>query len=271
MKEPRALQKPGHETQWSDTMSDNNNTPIKRCRKCEKEFPATSEFFYLVKGKPGSYCKPCHLENCKEWREKHPDQWQKTNRANAKKVRERKRLDPARNHHTGRPKTRPAKVKKCCRCGFECTFQEAPFFFKHGRNRRDGLSSWCKNCAAKNVRSLTPEQKQQRRIAHRQWQLKHIVENRAKARRYYARKRGAEGKHTAADVVLQIKAQTDKRGVLHCWWCGKPINGNDYQVDHAIPLNRGGSDNPSNIVVSHGRCNSSKRDQTPAEYLGRLF
>ena len=76
---------------------------------------------------------------------------------------------------------------------------------------------------------------------------------------------GAPGKHTAEDIALQLKSQKGR-----CWWCGKPISGK-YHVDHRIPLARGGSNDPGNLVISCPTCNLRKHDKLPQEWNGRLL
>lgn len=85
-----------------------------------------------------------------------------------------------------------------------------------------------------------------------------------------ARVANAVGTHTAADILLQIASQTDKKGHLRCWWCGDTIDG-AYHVDHRTSLARGGTDWPNNLVVSCAKCNLSKNDKTPQEWAGRLL
>lgn len=55
-----------------------------------------------------------------------------------------------------------------------------------------------------------------------------------------------------------------------CWWCGKDV-GDTYHVDHLIPLARGGTNKPNNIVIACPFCNQSKHDKLPHEWCGRLF
>lgn len=91
-----------------------------------------------------------------------------------------------------------------------------------------------------------------------------IVRQQARVRR--ARLAKAEGSHTAEDVRRLIAQQNGC-----CHWCGKPLEGT-YNVDHRIPLSKGGSDAPANLVITHPTCNLQKRDKMPWEYLpGRLL
>jgi len=51
-----------------------------------------------------------------------------------------------------------------------------------------------------------------------------------------------------------------------CQYCGQEITeANDFEVDHVIPVTRGGKDNYSNLVASCHSCNRQKLDKTPAE------
>lgn len=85
-----------------------------------------------------------------------------------------------------------------------------------------------------------------------------------------ARKLAAGGSYTDQDVQLQICAQTDAKGKLRCWWCDKIIKGK-YHVDHRVPLSKGGTNDPRNIVIAHIKCNLRKNDRMPWDYNGRLL
>lgn len=71
--------------------------------------------------------------------------------------------------------------------------------------------------------------------------------------------------YTAEDVILQLKSQKSL-----CWWCSKKLT-DRYEVDHRIPISRGGHNGASNIVITHVRCNRSKSDKMPWEWNGRLL
>jgi len=85
--------------------------------------------------------------------------------------------------------------------------------------------------------------------------------------RYRARKTEAEGTYTADDIKRQYKAQKGK-----CYYCSCKV-GDNYHVDHIIPLSRGGSNWPDNLVIACPSCNTSKRDKMPYEWArgGRLL
>jgi len=79
-----------------------------------------------------------------------------------------------------------------------------------------------------------------------------------RGRRRRARKANANGTHTAE----QVKARFDYYG-NKCIYCGSE---EDLQIEHRIPLARGGSDWPANLAPACGPCNRSKGTKTEAEF-----
>jgi 5-methylcytosine-specific restriction endonuclease McrA len=68
-------------------------------------------------------------------------------------------------------------------------------------------------------------------------------------------------------VQEQYKNQCGK-----CYYCHIKV-GQTYHVDHIIPLSKGGSNGPENLVISCPRCNHRKQDKLPHEWPegGRLM
>ncbi|WP_073925916.1 HNH endonuclease signature motif containing protein [Streptomyces sp. CB03911] len=50
----------------------------------------------------------------------------------------------------------------------------------------------------------------------------------------------------------------ESRDWFGCFYCEGPLT--DMQLDHVIPLCRGGADDPSNLVPACARCNGAKSD-----------
>lgn len=82
-----------------------------------------------------------------------------------------------------------------------------------------------------------------------------------------ARIRSAKGNFTIKDVEAQFARQKGK-----CYYCGSKV-GDTYHVDHIVPLSRGGSNGPENIVIACPPCNLSKGNKLPHEWSqgGRLL
>ena len=90
------------------------------------------------------------------------------------------------------------------------------------------------------------------------WRKANPEKERAKKLRRRARKAGAAGNCT----VEQLKARFDYYG-NKCYNCGSDEK---LHADHRIPLSRGGSNHPANIIPLCRSCNSSKGTKTETEF-----
>ena len=80
-----------------------------------------------------------------------------------------------------------------------------------------------------------------------------------------SKKANAPGTHTAADVERLYKEQKGR-----CFWCSSEVGGR-YHIDHLIPLSKGGSNGPENIVIACPLCNVRKHDKMPWEFMPERF
>ena len=87
------------------------------------------------------------------------------------------------------------------------------------------------------------------------YRKRHPEKTREKGLRQNARRRGAAGRATAA----QIQARVDLYGG-RCAYCERSYE----HIDHVIPLAKGGSNWPSNLVPACAKCNHRKKDKTLA-------
>lgn len=312
----------------------------KTCVRCNKEFPATLEFFNKNNAKKDgltAQCKTCRAELWKENYAKHGEKY-------LEKIRE---------------KSAPLKLQKalckskqpivCKKCGTEYAKKEGNFYIK----KNGGFQSPCIKCFLKYNKDrhdankcainaerrekikndpearekkrlsdakdyakhkdkrldsckkyrLKPEVKEQRREyfkqlrldpafveskkeylqqyhaerkkdpAHceliKQKSLDYWKANREKYRAHVRNRRAkirlSEGAHTADDVLSKIEQQ---KGL--CYYCNGDISGGKHTVDHYIPIAKGGSNGPDNIVIACARCNCSKSDKLPDEFFSYL-
>lgn len=181
-------------------------------------------------------------------------------------------------------------MKTCTKCKVEKPFTD----FGKESSKKDGFRSNCKSCralyyaadreklAAKQAgyRAANPEKQAAYCSANRN----KIAANKAdyyatnpekfaeRNRNRRARKRNAEGKHTAADV----RAIFEKQQGL-CANCIEKLfksGKQKFHVDHIMPLARGGSNWPYNIQCLCPTCNLSKNAKDPirwAQENGRLL
>jgi hypothetical protein len=75
----------------------------------------------------------------------------------------------------------------------------------------------------------------------------HKEERRVRARNRRARKRAAEGKHTASDAKRIRRDQKDK-----CAYCRDLLNGGGH-LDHIVAIASGGSNWPSNLQIAYAQ------------------
>jgi 5-methylcytosine-specific restriction endonuclease McrA len=90
------------------------------------------------------------------------------------------------------------------------------------------------------------------------------------ARNYRARKSGAVGVHSLADLAEILRLQKNRCAHCRCSF-GKDLRPT---LDHIIALSRGGSNDRKNLQYLCGPCNSSKNDRDPIEFAqsaGRLI
>lgn len=122
---------------------------------------------------------------------------------------------------------------------------------------------------------------ERRKAYNNRWNADHREQARATEKAYKqrrpevrqgikARRRAAEGSHTTTDLEAIRAAQTDKRGRLRCWYCGKPVKGSAH-LEHKIPLSRGGTNWPSNLCYACEACNLHKSKRTHTEFSGVMF
>lgn len=172
--------------------------------------------------------------------------------------------------------------KACSRCQ-----QMLPltFYFKHPTNR-DGLQSWCKEChrirkianrennrelyraASRRRYSANPEAGRQRALEYRLQNPEKVkemfkrwsTENPEKARERGARRRARIEKNG----IFKILDKEKKRLVSGpCFYCGAK---GKMELDHVIPVARGGRHSIGNLVSACQKCNNRKRTAYVMEF-----
>jgi 5-methylcytosine-specific restriction endonuclease McrA len=106
-------------------------------------------------------------------------------------------------------------------------------------------------------RRANPEKIKQQKDESRH---RHPITQSVQFARQRARKANSEGTFTAADFIRIIEDQDQK-----CFYCATDISLKP-TIDHYVPLSRGGSNWPVNIVAACGRCNSAKHNRMPDEF-----
>lgn len=94
------------------------------------------------------------------------------------------------------------------------------------------------------------------------WAAGNPEKTRAKWERQNARRAVAGKPDYDSKVIQELKLFLKNR----CAYCNSLLTGS-YEVDHVIPLNRGGLNTVSNITLCCRPCNREKGDRTADEYF----
>jgi 5-methylcytosine-specific restriction endonuclease McrA len=178
-------------------------------------------------------------------------------------------------------------TRTCTRC--ERAFPATLEYFSPNRAVKSGLQAMCKTCCMewqREYRKQHPDRVKANEV-NRDPLKRHASQKRTyqtvgrKNRKLYverhpervkassqnqrAKRKQIIGEYTGQDLLTLFKGQGG-----NCWWCGCKIKGK-FEVDHRIPLSRGGTNELGNIVVSCFGCNRSKYNRLPSEWIGRLL
>lgn len=86
----------------------------------------------------------------------------------------------------------------------------------------------------------------------------------------YLKKRGdapwSHRKISGGYIPGSLRYDILKRAKGRCECCGTPVEERAIEVDHIIPRNRGGSDDPSNLQALCYVCNAQKRDRDDTDF-----
>jgi 5-methylcytosine-specific restriction endonuclease McrA len=138
----------------------------------------------------------------------------------------------------------------------------------------DGLNHYCRPCAVEHVRQWQKKNKRRKRIYLRQYHLDHREELNRKKREWYwtnrdeiqarriVRRTGKNGPLTGNDLKELFVKQSGR-----CYYCGVLLYQTKWEVDHMLPVSRGGGDSIDNLCVACVPCNHRKFTKTVAEFM----
>lgn len=74
-----------------------------------------------------------------------------------------------------------------------------------------------------------------------------------------------------ADMVTTVRVLWEEQAG-YCWYCRKPVPSREATKDHVVAQAHGGTNEKSNLVVAHQRCNAAKgsRRTHRVKTIGRL-
>lgn len=239
----------------------------KFCSGCEQEKSLTE--FGVSKGIVSSRCRQCAREYASDYRQNGPQK-------------KRTRLELLR---TG--------LKKCSHC-HEIKPATHEHFGIDRNNTTDLMTSWCRDCLRQLAREAAPKRQKptrrrtpvppikqreyQRRWKSKEgnrllanaramdWQKRNPEKKRVQRENRRAREIGAVGYYFSEHVTWHWLVQDGK-----CAYCNCQLNKDEFHVDHILPLTRGGSNWTQNLSLACPRCNLSKSNKLPEEWLDRWY
>ncbi len=223
----------------------------KTCSKCGRALPADLEHFYAaseLKCGLRSVCRDCDRDRHKSYRKNNPEKvkawkaaWNKSHPEYMAGYLRRyyaERVGELRAQHA---EYRAAHIE-------EARARNRAYYLANREEHLAQTRAW-RDANRERLNELG----RVRAKAHPEW-----------SRNRKAREKGAEGSHTADDVRAQYKRQKGE-----CYWCSESV-GDDYHVDHVIPLAKGGSNGPENLVIACPSCNLRKWAKLPHEFSDKL-
>lgn len=284
-------------------MQPHDTTPHKICTKCGESKPATSEYFAPRQNSHDGFrhtCKQCKHEydrarreanpgdnakRCHAYREANKEHLEQRRRdryrANPEPVRARAKAwyeanrDRASEYHRAYYEANKESINERNRAAYAANRDKRRAYRQANRERRNEQARAWREANKQHVAEYSQSYKEANKERQAIWWQNWYAANRlrviarastaTKIRR--ARKRNAQGTHTAADIQAQYERQKGR-----CYYCDTKV-GNTYHIDHVIPLSRGGSDSHENLVIACPPCNLSKGDKLPHEWVqgGRLL
>lgn len=229
------------------------NDTTKTCPKCGETKPATTEFSHDKRARDGlqSKCKACNAAYRDANRKRSNEYFRAHYAANKERVDKRNRAYYAANKEQMTAYREANKERR--------------------RQQRRAYRETHKKQESEQQRIYREANKEKTARIWHTWYIanRERVIARAHVARHIRRGRihNAEGTHSAADIRAQYKRQKNL-----CYWCREQLI-KPYHIDHVVPLSRGGSNWPENIVISCPACNLSKGNRLPHEWIagGRLL
>lgn len=213
----------------------------KRCSKCCAFKPVT-EFSKLSASKDGlcPRCRECEKQRHRQWY---------SNPENREKL-----LAYARELPPEKRSKRTERQRKYYKENREALLEQKRLYYEANT---EAMRQKSLNYRANNKEAVREKLRRYRK------EHPEIFNHNQRVRR--DRLKGAEGSYSLEDVRAKYAEQKGR-----CYWCIVPLL-NTFDIDHIIPISRGGGNGPGNICCSCRDCNRRKHAKMPWEFSDRLF
>jgi 5-methylcytosine-specific restriction endonuclease McrA len=209
-----------------------------KCNQCHANKP--DEEFVGLRGKPISMCSACSIRAL-AWRNSHREKVREYGKVYREENREKFEIYIKSYREQNRD-----KAKETTRL----------WRIANPERSRQLVSEW---------RAANPEYVKEMK---RSWVKRNPEKARALWANRDARARGAEGKHTASDILWLYQQQAGR-----CEACRKKLikkGKKKYHIDHMVPLSLGGNNYVSNLQLLCRSCNVRKNAMPYEEWCSKL-
>jgi 5-methylcytosine-specific restriction endonuclease McrA len=235
-------------------IDDSSSVPLKQCSKCGFPFPATTDFFYVnssAKSGISATCKECTKARVKAHTQAHSEQIREY-QSHYRETHTEEMRDWKKQHYKANKEQISKQHKAYAATHKE---QQRERMERYMATHRDDYLDYHQQYYEENKEQILEQMRRHNNTEH--GRLLH----RASWHKRKARKKAIGGVYTAQDIQLQYTRQKGK-----CYWCHKRLG--QYHIDHVIPLFRGGSNAPDNLVIACPTCNLKKGIKLPHEWDG---
>lgn len=166
-------------------------------------------------------------------------------------------------------------MKVCSRCRIEKHLEDYP----RDRTHSDGRASMCKPCFAKRCADWRAKNRERSREINRKASRKkyakdpdlHNARVRDWGKRHPENLLAIKARRRAREKILAVPVSRDyiiERDGGVCHICGKKPPRHLIELDHLVPLSKGGNHTPENLAVSCATCNRKRGPgRLPAQML----
>ena len=152
--------------------------------------------------------------------------------------------------------------KICSKCRKKKPLNE----FHKNKTRKDGRDTWCSMCSNEYNLKYYRDNIKIKRKKSKERSAKHRKKAKTCAITFFNLRAGKYKGELTGQYLLNIYTKSP-----FCYYCGKPFKSHcDIQVEHKIPVCRGGKSDNSNVVLSCKGCNMLKGILTDIEFKGAL-
>ena len=247
-------------------MTFENSSSVKICLRCKSQ-KSTVHFGKDKQRKDGlnPLCKPCNVERVREWREKNPDKKQAQSRLDYERNAELIKLRSAQWY--SQHKEQAAETSKAYRIKNRFTIL---------RNKRKYYEE-NKERHSENTRAYYEKHRVEIEVYKREWYDLHKEQIASRGKVYRVehkeeiRAAKSNAKHTRRARLRFAQRFFVPRDLIEdlysqpCGYCGDYLQG-QMQIDHIVPISRGGNHKIGNLISACPACNMSKGSKTLTEW-----